>query len=57
MVIMNLYEYMGKQIFEKYGIPVPGGYVINNVNELKKYDSRCDKVTDFIRQKRKSRRY
>ncbi len=35
---MNLYEYMGKEIFKKYGIPVPGGYVIDNVNELKKYE-------------------
>jgi len=34
---MNLYEYMGKEIFKKYGITVPGGYVINNVNELKEY--------------------
>ena len=31
---MNLYEYMGKEIFKKYGIPVPDGYVIENVGEL-----------------------
>ncbi len=35
---MNLYEYMGKEIFRKYGIPVPEGYVIENVGELRKFE-------------------
>ncbi|MGE9811362.1 ATP-grasp domain-containing protein, partial [Ferroplasma acidiphilum] len=35
---MNLYEYMGKEIFKKYGIPVPDGYVIENVGELRKFE-------------------
>ncbi|WP_298408547.1 ATP-grasp domain-containing protein, partial [Ferroplasma sp.] len=35
---MNLYEYMGKEIFRKYGIPVPDGYVIENVGELRKFE-------------------
>ncbi len=35
---MNLYEYMGKEIFRKYGIPVPDGYVIEKVSELKKFE-------------------
>lgn len=35
---LNLYEYMGKEIFRKYGLPVPDGYVVENANELKKYE-------------------
>ncbi|MCL5437942.1 MAG: ADP-forming succinate--CoA ligase subunit beta [Candidatus Thermoplasmatota archaeon] len=32
---MNLYEYMGKEIFSSFGIPVPSGYVIHDVADLK----------------------
>ncbi|MEM0139687.1 MAG: ADP-forming succinate--CoA ligase subunit beta [Ferroplasma sp.] len=35
---MNLYEYMGKDIFRKYGIPVPDGYVIEKAGDLKKFE-------------------
>ena len=31
---MNLYEYMGKEIFKKYSIPVPDGYKIDRVTDL-----------------------
>ncbi len=34
---MNLYEYMGKEIFKKYGIPVPDGYVVSDINEIRPY--------------------
>lgn len=34
---MNLYEYMGKEIFRKYGIPVPDGYVVEKSSEAKEY--------------------
>ena len=32
---MNLYEYMGKEIFSSFGIPVPSGYVVRNTGEIK----------------------
>ena len=35
---MNLYEYQGKQLFGRYNIPVPEGYVVENKDELKKYE-------------------
>ncbi len=35
---MNLYEYMGKEIFKKYSIPVPDGYKIDRVTDLKQYE-------------------
>lgn len=35
---MNLYEYMGKEIFRKYGIPVPDGYVVDSPSSVKKYE-------------------
>ncbi|MCL5731262.1 MAG: ADP-forming succinate--CoA ligase subunit beta [Candidatus Thermoplasmatota archaeon] len=36
---MNLYEYSGKEIFRKFQIPVPDGYVITSAAELKPYTS------------------
>ncbi len=36
---MNLYEYQGKDLFEKFGIPVPEGYVafkLEDIKEVKK---------------------
>jgi succinyl-CoA synthetase beta subunit len=35
--ILNLYEYMGKEIFRKNGIPVPDGYVIESASQLKPF--------------------
>ncbi|SMD31212.1 ADP-forming succinate--CoA ligase subunit beta [Picrophilus oshimae] len=32
---MNLYEYMGKEIFRNYGIPVPDGYTIEKTDEIR----------------------
>lgn len=32
---MNLYEFQGKELFRKFGIPVPDGYVIQNPQELR----------------------
>lgn len=34
---MNLYEYMGKEVFRNYGIPVPDGYVVEKSAEVKEY--------------------
>ena len=34
---MKLYEYKAKEIFEKYGIPVPKGITISNSDELKEF--------------------
>lgn len=34
--LLNLYEYMGKDIFRQYGIPVPNGYVVSSVDEVRK---------------------
>ena len=34
---MNLYEYMGKEIFRKYGIPVPDGYVVEKSDETREF--------------------
>src|SRR5678815_349423 len=31
--LMNLHEYQSKQLFAKYGIPVPTGYVAANAEE------------------------
>lgn len=36
---MNLYEYMGKELFRMYGVPVPQGYVIEKTDEIKPYES------------------
>lgn len=35
---MNLYEYQGKQLFSRYNIPVPGGYVVDGVDKVKKFE-------------------
>ncbi|MGP6240318.1 ADP-forming succinate--CoA ligase subunit beta [Cuniculiplasma sp. SKW4] len=35
---MNLYEYMGKQIFRNHGIPVPNGYVVEDVTQIKPFE-------------------
>ena len=35
---MNLYEYMGKEIFRKYGVPVPDGYVVEQDSDIRNYD-------------------
>lgn len=32
---MNLYEFQGKELFRKFGIPVPDGYVIQNPQEIR----------------------
>ncbi len=34
---MNLYEYMGKEIFRKYGIPVPDGYIVEKPDETREF--------------------
>ncbi len=36
---MNLYEYQGKEIFRKFQIPVPDGYVVSSPSEVKSYTS------------------
>lgn len=36
---MNLYEYMGKELFRQYGIPVPNGYVVEKVDELRDFSN------------------
>ena len=30
---MKIHEYQGKEIFRKYSIPVPRGYLIEDVND------------------------
>lgn len=35
---MNLYEYQGKDLFRKFGIPVPDGYMISALSDIKTYD-------------------
>lgn len=35
---MRLLEFEGKEIFRKYGIPTPSGYVISNENDIKEFD-------------------
>lgn len=35
---MKLYEYKAKEIFEKYGIPVPKGIVVTSADELKEFN-------------------
>lgn len=32
---MKIHEYQAKQIFQKYGLPVPTGYVLDNLGEVK----------------------
>ncbi|MGC8645968.1 MAG: ADP-forming succinate--CoA ligase subunit beta [Thermoplasmata archaeon] len=32
---MNLYEFQGKELFKKYGIPVPDGYVVSKPEEIR----------------------
>src|SRR5579885_2058941 len=31
---MKLYEYQGRQVFERFGIPTPSGVVVSSVQEL-----------------------
>lgn len=33
---MYLYEYQGKELFQKFGVPIPSGFVANNVADIKK---------------------
>ncbi len=35
---MNLYEYLGKDIFRKNGIPVPDGYLVEKKEDVRKYE-------------------
>ncbi|EQB69555.1 ADP-forming succinate--CoA ligase subunit beta [Cuniculiplasma divulgatum] len=35
---MNLYEYMGKQIFRKYGIPVPESYLVEKESDIRNFE-------------------
>ncbi|MCL4350590.1 MAG: ADP-forming succinate--CoA ligase subunit beta [Candidatus Thermoplasmatota archaeon] len=34
---MNLYEYMGKDVFRKHGIPVPDGYVVEQESDIRPF--------------------
>ncbi len=34
---MNLYEYQGKQLFSKFGIPVPEGYVVEKEDQVRQF--------------------
>ncbi|WP_083172624.1 ADP-forming succinate--CoA ligase subunit beta [secondary endosymbiont of Trabutina mannipara] len=33
---MNLYEYQSKQLFAKYGLPIPTGYICSSLSEVEK---------------------
>ncbi len=35
---MKLYEFQGKELFRKYGIPVPDGYVITSAEQVKEVE-------------------
>ena len=35
---LNLYEYMGKEVFRRHGIPVPSGYVVEKETDVRKYE-------------------
>ncbi|RKZ22532.1 succinate--CoA ligase subunit beta, partial [bacterium] len=41
---MNLYEYQAKEIFKKYGIPVPEEELARNPEEAKRIAQRIGKV-------------
>ena len=34
---MNLYEYMGKNLFRKNGLPVPEGYIVEKQSDIREY--------------------
>lgn len=36
---MNLFEYQGKKLYEKYSIPTPSSFFINNLEDLNKHES------------------
>ena len=36
---MKLYEYQGRQVFERFGIPTPSGVVVSSMDELEKVRS------------------
>ena len=36
---MNLFEYQGKKLYEKFSIPTPVSFFINNLEDLNKHDS------------------
>ncbi|HEX2022537.1 MAG TPA: ADP-forming succinate--CoA ligase subunit beta [Candidatus Thermoplasmatota archaeon] len=37
---MKLYEYQGRQVFERFGIPTPSGVVVSSMDELEKVKDR-----------------
>ncbi|CUX95838.1 Succinyl-CoA ligase [ADP-forming] subunit beta [Candidatus Mikella endobia] len=37
---MNLYEYQSKQLFTKYGLPIPIGYICNSLIEVEELSSK-----------------
>ena len=48
---MNIHEYQSKELFRKYSIPVPEGYVVSKVEEVKDtLKSQIKKVDDKVTQ-------
>ena len=45
---MRIFEYQGKELFEKYGIPVPAGQMIDEKREIKKIISNIDKGNGVV---------
>jgi len=45
---MRIFEYQGKELFEKYGISVPAGQIIDEKREIKKIISNIDKGNGVV---------
>ena len=45
---MRIFEYQGKELFEKYGISVPAGQMIDEKRELKNIISNIDKGNGVV---------
>ena len=39
---MKMFEYQGKELFKKYGIPVPEGLIIEEKRDIRNIMSRAD---------------
>ena len=45
---MKIFEYQGKELFEKYGIPVPEGLIIEEKRDIRNIISRVDKGNGVV---------
>ncbi len=45
---MKIFEYQGKELFKKYGIPGPEGLIIEEKRDIRSFISRVDKGNGVV---------